>query len=850
MVAPNVSQVGARQNDADSTTNWSAGNLDTDAEKQGTGCVGAKSGTGISRYYHQDGTSRNFASGQTNDGDHIYVWMNVLTPTQDTLTNGGLRIYCGDAGTNAGEWYVGGDGTVAGDPYSLGGGWFKFVTDPASDFDNIVGGTWTTTGNPAQLTAVVDFGGSFNLTANIMGNFNNALVDAIDVQSGLRLEDGDGTTAGTFQEFVDADTGTKNNNYGIARLISGVFFIKGKLLIGHDTGSSSTLFEDDGQLVVFENANVSDTLYEFFVEDNSGTATTDVTLGLLNGGITSSGCTLRAAGTREFLLNIDLSNASSSFNAYACIFQRMRLLTITNGASVTTFQDCNFVNSGQVDGGPTYSGCNFLGGTDTVALQIDATSELDNVTDSLFANNNRAIEFTVAGTYTANNLLFAGNTVDIRNSVNATTADSYSDTNQNATQALGNGTIVGCGQSFTNGSAGTLSNVRWHLSKTGSPTGNAVAKLYAINNTIGGGDDVPTGTALATSDNVDVSALTGTLTLTQFNFSDEYSMSASTDYVVTIEYSGGDGSNFVNVGTDTSAPTATGNFATLTGSTWSAVSGTDAIFFVSRGGVVKINLTNGSNPTTYENTGSPPGATILSQSVTVEINGLTEGSRVLVQGSGGDADGEIIVEGYANSSGIVSGTFGGTTPQSVIIRARNGGIINAAIQDDGGAFTDFTADARTTTGSPGIGSTNDVDLTPVTPAVSDAFYFGGIAIFEEICLNITTAGSGYTGSWDYWNGSWTSFTVDSDTTSSFQTSGKGKVIFTAPNDWATTSVNSQGPFYYVRFTVDSIGSPTQARADSITLNQTAKYLPFQSTGTITSSGLTVTAVWIEDTINP
>jgi hypothetical protein len=273
----------------------------------------------------------------------------------------------------------------------------------------------------------------------------------------------------------------------------------------------------------------------------------------------------------------------------------------------------------------------------------------------------------------------------------------------------------------------------------------------------------------------------------------------------------------------------------------------DAAIFNDSGGLVTLNVVGGSTPTVRNGTGA---STVVNVSVPIEVNGLTEGSRAAIIGSGGTEDGVVLLEGYANSSGVVAGSFGGTTPQDVIIRARNGGIISAAIQDDGGVFTDFTTNARTLTGSPGVGSTDDVDLLPVTPAVNDAFYFGGMSQFGQVETNITTTGSGYSGTWEYWNGAWTALTV-TDETGSFQISGNGLTVsFTIPSDWATTSINSQGPYFYIRFRVTAVTTPTQAQADSISLDKTEKYIPFNSTGTIiASSGLTATAIWQIDTNN-
>jgi hypothetical protein len=105
---------GITENNADADTNWTGGSLDEDSEVQGTGCVGAKV-SNATVVFSYAGTSRDFIGG-ANDGDHIYTWLNCLTPNLDTIANGGLRIRIGDSATVYREFYVGGDGSLADDP--------------------------------------------------------------------------------------------------------------------------------------------------------------------------------------------------------------------------------------------------------------------------------------------------------------------------------------------------------------------------------------------------------------------------------------------------------------------------------------------------------------------------------------------------------------------------------------------------------------------------------------------------------------------------------------------------------------------------------------------------------------
>jgi hypothetical protein len=277
----------------------------------------------------------------------------------------------------------------------------------------------------------------------------------------------------------------------------------------------------------------------------------------------------------------------------------------------------------------------------------------------------------------------------------------------------------------------------------------------------------------------------------------------------------------------------------FTGNTFTSFGANDtsgSAIFNESGGLVTLNITNGDTPTVRNSFGS---TTTINNPVTLEINGVTEGTRCTMIGTGGAQDGVTLLSGYANSSGVVSASYNGSTPQSVIVRARNSGLVAAVIQDDGGAFTDYTNDARDKTGS------NDVVLLPAVPAVSDAAYIAGFATFGEIEVYVTSAGTTYVITWEYWNGaSWSSLTVV-DPSDSFKTTGWHSITFTKPIDWATTTINGQGPFYYVRVRVTT-GGGTGPSLQEISLHRTTKYEPFTLTTTIESTGLTTTAVWIVD----
>lgn len=128
--------------------------------------------------------------------------------------------------------------------------------------------------------------------------------------------------------------------------------------------------------------------------------------------------------------------------------------------------------------------------------------------------------------------------------------------------------------------------------------------------------------------------------------------------------------------------------------------------------------------------------------------------------------------------------------------------VSAAISDDGAVFTDETADANNAT-------TNDVVLVPASPQVNDAFYLGYTRRFIEVLIDVGTVATDGAVTWEYYNGtSWVSLSGVQDNTNSFKTTSSNTVRWTLPWDWATTTVNSQGPFYYVRARVTTAGTTT------------------------------------------
>ena len=260
----------------------------------------------------------------------------------------------------------------------------------------------------------------------------------------------------------------------------------------------------------------------------------------------------------------------------------------------------------------------------------------------------------------------------------------------------------------------------------------------------------------------------------------------------------------------------------------------------SSGGSVTINALGDTSITT--NTG--PNITI-NNAVTATVGGTSEGAAVKViaeETVGSVTLGDVLMEKLSDSNGEASFTHNYEGDLDVTVRCRASGLPTAAIADDNGSYTDETTAANQQT-------VDDMNLLPTTPVVNqDGYLFGHAEEFNQLKINISTVGvGGGTITWQYWNGAWTNLSGVSDGTQSFSQSGTNYVSWTMPSDWATTTINSQGPYKFVRarFTAGSFSTAPKGKKCSLDVN---RYLPFVQTFTITSTGLNAIVTWIRDTI--
>lgn len=116
--------------------------------------------------------------------------------------------------------------------------------------------------------------------------------------------------------------------------------------------------------------------------------------------------------------------------------------------------------------------------------------------------------------------------------------------------------------------------------------------------------------------------------------------------------------------------------------------------------------------------------------------------------------------------------------------------------DGGPSYVDLTTDFND------VGDA-DVNPFPVTEAVNDAMYIGFSQKFAKLVFDYAngTAGVGGTVAWEYYNGSgWSAVSGLTDGTAGFTTAVADglTVTWTAPTNWAKTSINGSAQLYYIR----------------------------------------------------
>jgi hypothetical protein len=415
----------------------------------------------------------------------------------------------------------------------------------------------------------------------------------------FRADDGSELSASWRQAQNTNDTVTVNTNFRVRFRIDETNSVlwSGKTwqLRYSLNGAAYALVTGSTPVQIVESANFTDgTNTSSQLTGGTGTfVTNNFGMKEATGGVTNSG-TAGQLFELEFNLKIDAAQVSNGNTIALRIYDGSNAIaaytqtpTITVSKPSPTFEQKVF----RLYADGTESGSSALANQDT-NYTADLTS----------GDLNLAIRLLIQETN--NGFALSTDDFELRTELNDSgtfspitgTIDSYDFANADAAGQMYNGSTTARGQSVT-GDGGKITSIKLRPSKTGSPTGNAVVKIYAHSGTFGT-SSVPTGSALATSDNLNVSTLSTSAATVEIAFSgaNQYQTVNSTKYVFALEYTGGDASNYILLDVDTSSPAHSGNAIAFFGGSWSADSFSDVVFQLLSAGAVQpyasANLTD------------------------------------------------------------------------------------------------------------------------------------------------------------------------------------------------------------------------------------------------------------------
>jgi len=148
--------------------------------------------------------------------------------------------------------------------------------------------------------------------------------------------------------------------------------------------------------------------------------------------------------------------------------------------------------------------------------------------------------------------------------------------------------------------------------------------------------------------------------------------------------------------------------------------------------------------------------------------------------------------------------------------------VDGAVALDAEVATEQAAEANEDT-------TNDVTLTPATPAVNDEYHFGYRYPFSGLTVKYTTAcaDADQTVAWEYSRvaaltaatATWAAVAGLTDGSTGWVTAaGTKDIIWTMPLDWVQTTVDGKR-MYWIRCRVSAVGTtPNQATGDQVWIN--------------------------------
>lgn len=315
--------------------------------KQGTDSQSEKVTKNNTGWLQWIGTAQDMSATDT----HLYWWL--LTSIRPNMTAMEIRIGDG-AGAYTG-WTI--DAFTEWD-----GSWKCFVQNLAATADF--------TSGTIDLTDITTIGVLYSTVGANFRAIENCWVDALRFGTGL-------TATGTAFDLADiaAVDQLVANQYGILENIDDVIFSQGRLQIGN--GATTTTFTSDNEVLVFRDAAVSSTLYDFE--------------------LTGSGCevvisslTARAAGTTDNARFVCDFSVANSLTITGSAFTRTGLLTLAAGHSVinTVFNGCSQVDPSTA----TFNNNTFSNYVGTLGAVLFPSND-SNISDLVFIVCDNGVEY-------------------------------------------------------------------------------------------------------------------------------------------------------------------------------------------------------------------------------------------------------------------------------------------------------------------------------------------------------------------------------------------------------------------------------------------------------------------------
>lgn len=414
---------------AENTTGWNSlgggpgASLTNDIFIQGNGAIGRRGSTGGRGFYFTTGTGIDFTVADR----YLWMWINIpLAPGGlDLRSNGGLSIIAGTGATNYNLYHVGG-----GDVTTTG--WKRYLID----LNQTASGT---NGAGATLTNIDTFGIFTNWLTVPGGNIPHYVVDSIDYGGTLDVTGGTTSDRLTWEDVYIYSDGTPTTRVlGAVQKFGGVYYCNGLLNFG-SSGANDCYFQDEGQTIIFENQeyyngaslvpSLPASATGISVQQGSGITEWKDGVQVASGDDASgrNGSLIRtAAGSVDgFGIKIDFTNPNvNSASLYGTqIVNAPDGVEFSSGSNGSNFQiyGTSFANTSQVlTGRAQVRGTTFSGyELDTTKAALLWNENIDIVNSSFLGNASgslmAAVEHNFTGSFDYNNLTFAGNDFDIRN---------------------------------------------------------------------------------------------------------------------------------------------------------------------------------------------------------------------------------------------------------------------------------------------------------------------------------------------------------------------------------------------------------------------------------------------------